>query len=74
MASFLEGSLRLVADGVLVRSIRILRQARAVMLQSGVAEENPHLQEIEESLRQMETEAERRGLGLPEEPPEAQYS
>lgn len=71
MAPLLEGSLRLVADGVLVRSIQTLRQARVVMQQSGVGEENPHLTMIEENLRQMEAEAKRRSLNIPEELPGA---
>lgn len=71
MAPLLEGSLRLIADGVLARSIQTLRQAQVVMQQTGASKDNPHLMMIEENLRQMEAEAERRGLNIPEEPPEA---
>lgn len=73
MLPFLEGSLRLVADGVLVRSIRTLRQARAMLQQSGIGENDTHLNEIRESLRQMEVEAERRGLNIPEVPSAAPH-
>lgn len=72
MASFPRGSLPLVADGVLVRGIQMLRQAQTLLQKSGVGEDNPHLKEIEESLCWMEAEAERRGLSVPEEPLEAQ--
>lgn len=63
------GSLRLVADSVLVRNIQKLRRTQSAMRQNGI-EEDPNLREVEESLRQMEAEAERRGLSVPEVPAE----
>lgn len=68
MASLPKGSLPSANDDVLTRSIQTLRRAQAVLQESGAAKDDPHLKEIEESLRQMEAEAERRGLSIPEEP------
>lgn len=68
MASFPRGSLPSANDDVLTRSIQTLRRAQAVLQESGAAKDDPHLKEIEESLRQMEAEAERRGLSIPKEP------
>lgn len=68
MASLPKGSLPSASDDVLARSIQTLRRAQAVLQESGAAKDDPHLKEIEESLRQMETEAERRGLPIPKEP------
>lgn len=63
-----QGLLRLVYDEVLKRSILSLRDAVELMKRYGAVEEsNEQYKEMREMLAEMEMEAKRRGLVLPEE-------
>lgn len=66
--SALNGSLRLLPDSLLSRSIRFLRDAVETMQQDGTAKENSgHFKKVQRALTVAEAEVGRRGLDLPEE-------
>lgn len=62
MAPIPEGSLPFICDSVLIRSILTLRHALDVLEQEGFSTEGSHVQEVKQSLKQMEAEAQRRGI------------
>lgn len=64
----MQESLALVADDVLIQSIRSFRDTVEVLQQEGTTEADRwYCKEIRQALAAMRTEARRRGLGLPEE-------